>query len=76
MKSELAKARDKWFESDNGRKCCEGYPSGQYLHNRLELAFLAGYDFWVKRLKEITKKEYCRGVKDGLNQAAEVVKNC
>lgn len=42
MKSELAKARDKWLMSEDGRECCKGKTSGQYLQNRLERAFLAG----------------------------------
>ena len=44
MKSELAKARDEWFESEDGKKCSEGQASGQYLNNRLERAFIAGWD--------------------------------
>ena len=44
MKSELAKARDKWLNSEEGKKCCEGTTAGQYLQNRLELAFIAGWD--------------------------------
>lgn len=42
--NELAKARDKWFASKEGEKCCEGMTSGQYLQNRLESAFIAGWD--------------------------------
>jgi hypothetical protein len=42
VRSELAKARDEWFESDEGQRCCEGGANGQYLRNRLEIAFLAG----------------------------------
>jgi len=38
----LAKTRDIWFESEEGKKSCEGTAEGQYLRNRLELAFLAG----------------------------------
>lgn len=50
IKSPLAKARDKWLESDEGKKCCEGNTSGQYLQNRLERAFLAGAEFSAKRI--------------------------
>ena len=53
MKSALAKARDKWFESDDGKKCCEGQASGQYLRNRLGMAFLAGANFSSERIKEL-----------------------
>jgi len=42
MRSPLAKASDNWLESDEGQRCCAGITSGQYLQNRLELAFLAG----------------------------------
>ena len=30
----------------------------------------------IAELEEQLKEEYSRGVKDGLNQAAEIVKNC
>ena len=53
MKSELAKARDKWLNSDEGKGCCEGTTAGQYLQNRLELAFLAGAKFSDERIKEL-----------------------
>lgn len=39
---EQAKARDKWLESDEGKKCLAGTATGQYLENRLHLAFIAG----------------------------------
>ena len=55
MKSALAKARDKWFASDDGKECCEGQTSGQYLQNRLERAFLAGANFSSERIKELEK---------------------
>lgn len=38
----LAQARDAWFDSDEGRRCLAGEPFGEYLKNRLELAFIAG----------------------------------
>lgn len=41
-RSPLAKARDEWLESDEGRKCALGSASGQYLRNRLERSFIAG----------------------------------
>ena len=57
MKSTLAKARDKWLQSDVGKKCREGSPAGQYLENRLEAAFIAGWkacgDAIEKALKEL-----------------------
>jgi len=42
LRSPLAKARDDWFDSHQGKQCCAGITSGQYLRNRLEIAFLAG----------------------------------
>lgn len=48
MKSELAIERDKWFESDEGKKCTDTDSllapkvTKEYLINRLEAAFLAG----------------------------------
>jgi hypothetical protein len=44
MKNRLAKARDKWLESKEGSECCAGTATGQYLRNRLEWAFIAGWD--------------------------------
>jgi len=51
MKSTLAKARDKWLESDEGRKCSEGQTSGQFLRNRLIEAFKAGWDAHERKKK-------------------------
>ena len=52
MKSKLAKARDKWLLSDEGKRCCEDTAQGQYLQHRLELAFIAGWDAREQALKE------------------------
>ena len=51
MKSSLAKARDEWLNSEEGKKCREGTTSGQYLQNRLVLAFLAGANYSDERIK-------------------------
>ena len=53
MKSDLAKARDKWLSSVEGETCCVGAPTGQYLKNRLTTAFLAGYKISAERIKEL-----------------------
>ena len=48
MKSELAKARDKWLAS-------KGYvvqTAGQYFRSHLECAFIAGWDACVKEIKK------------------------
>jgi hypothetical protein len=42
LRSSLAKARDIWLESDEGHRCCDGTPTGVFLKNRIEAAFLAG----------------------------------
>lgn len=49
LRNDLAKARDKWLASVEGKRALE--PSGlhvpkglaQYLHNRIESAFVAGW---------------------------------
>lgn len=40
----LAVARDKWFTSNEGMQCLEDTAAGHYLKNRLERAFIAGWD--------------------------------
>lgn len=47
LRSPLAKARDAWLESDEGKRCRDAAilsspHATQYLENRLVLAFLAG----------------------------------
>lgn len=42
LRNKLAKARDKWIDSEEGIECCKGKTNGQFLKNRLECAFLAG----------------------------------
>jgi len=47
LRSPIAKARDKWLESEQGQKCSQvGTLSSNptYLINRLEAAFVAGYN--------------------------------
>lgn len=56
MKSPLAKAKDKWILSDDGIKCCHGTATGQYLHNRVVMAFIAGADFSAERIEELEKR--------------------
>ncbi len=59
MKSELAIKRDEWFESKEGKRCCDPdgliLPDPQYLRNRLERAFLAG-----AKANEAVKDDLCR----------------
>lgn len=51
MKSKLAKARDRWLQSDEGEKCSTGQTHGQYLRNRIERAFIAGWEACEQALK-------------------------
>lgn len=42
--SPLALARNKWFETDEYKRISQGNAQGIYLNNRLELAFIAGWE--------------------------------
>ena len=44
LRNSLAKARDSWIESHEGKTCAVGNASGIYLQNRLECAFIAGWN--------------------------------
>lgn len=55
MKSKLAKERDKWLQSDQGKKCCDGQAQGQYLRNRLVEAFMAGWEAAAKEYERYLK---------------------
>ena len=44
VKNALARARDAWLEGEEGQRCRQGSASGIYLANRLEAAFIAGWD--------------------------------
>lgn len=44
MKNLKAIERDKWFESEPGKRCDRGSASGIYLHNRLAEAWCDGWD--------------------------------
>lgn len=48
----IAAARDKWFASAHGQRLVAGVAEGQYLQNRLELAFLAGIDAALEILEQ------------------------
>jgi hypothetical protein len=57
MKSPLAKARDKWFRSEDGKRCLTDSilihsKYRRYLKYRLECAFLAGAQAHEKILSE------------------------
>jgi hypothetical protein len=49
LRSPVARMRDAWFETTEGKEACEGDASGQYLRNRLEMAYLSGYNDGAKR---------------------------
>ena len=56
-KSNLARARDKWLESGDGVKCCQGSTQGRFLKNRIECAFVAGWNFCGELIE--------KGIRDG-----------
>lgn len=65
-KSPLAKARDEWFSSKEGKGCCSDIPSGRYyLSNRLLIAFIAGWDAANVELKQVGGKSRMKGHKLG-----------
>ena len=44
LRNDLAKARDAWLESPEGIRCQKPGAFGVYLRNRLESAFIAGWN--------------------------------
>jgi hypothetical protein len=44
LRNDLAKARDIWLDSDEGIRCIEGSATGRYLQNRVEHAFVSGWN--------------------------------
>jgi hypothetical protein len=56
MKSDLAKARDNWLQSEEGKNCCDGTAAGPYLETRIRTAFIAGWDAY-----EISQRESSEG---------------
>lgn len=44
LRNALARARDEWLDGDVGQHAASGSPTGQYLRNRLEAAFCAGWN--------------------------------
>ena len=64
----LAAARDAWQASDEGRMLASdinGPVGGKYLRNRLEVAFIAGYDEAMKRLDPEFAPPSTEGGEDG-----------
>ena len=51
LRSPLAKARDFFFWTREGEELCAGKAEGQYLKNRLERAFIAGWNAHEKSIK-------------------------
>lgn len=52
LRSPLAKACDEWLESDDAKTLAEGQTEGVYLRNRLQHAFLAGWNACEKARDE------------------------
>jgi hypothetical protein len=44
LRNDLARARDDWMLSDEGTRMADGSARGKYLRNRLEAAFIAGWN--------------------------------
>lgn len=51
----LAKVIDNWFTKEEGLSCSEGMTSGEYLKNRLQLAFVAGWYAHESYIKKVGK---------------------
>lgn len=51
LRNDLARSRDAWMASDEGARCASGIAQGQYLRNRLQAAFVAG---WAAREHQST----------------------
>lgn len=49
MRNDVAKARDEWMLSNEGCRCLDGITSGRYLQNRLEAAFITGWNAREKK---------------------------
>lgn len=43
-KHPIVVAFERWADSAQGRRCLGGSASGQYLRNRINAAFIAGWD--------------------------------
>ena len=43
LRSDLEKAMDKFFDSEQGKHLCEGTTHGRYLRHRLERTFIEGW---------------------------------
>lgn len=59
LRSPLAKARDKWFEITQGKLTSKHFPGiieEPFMKNRLELAFIAGWDACKKQKSKKARK--------------------
>jgi hypothetical protein len=54
LRNDKAKARDAFLESEEGLRLCEGTAIGEYLRNRIELAWCEG---WEAAKADTEKKE-------------------
>ena len=52
-RSALANARDMFFATEKAGELCDGNTHGQYLKNRLIVAFYAGWDYCKKNDNEL-----------------------
>jgi hypothetical protein len=54
LRNALAKARDAYLSSEYGQASLSGTASGVYLRNRVEHAFIAGWDAATQSMKATT----------------------
>lgn len=52
-RNDLAKARDTWLDSKQGQTCAGGIAEGVYLKNRLETAFISGWEAKDKEIEQL-----------------------
>lgn len=57
LRNDLAKARDAWMASDEGKKALQGEARWQYLSNRLKSAFIAGWNAKEKAGEKARKRK-------------------
>jgi hypothetical protein len=65
LRSPLAKARDEWFGTDLGKRCTtciSGTLAQQFLQNRLEVAFCAGWKAFLDKMAKTALNEAIKAV--------------
>lgn len=65
LRTPIAIARDKWLLSEEGKRALDGSATGQYLENRLVLAFLAGWNAHGEASRPLVEAVLAIGVEGG-----------